>query len=92
MNRSLIIGSILTLLFIGAAALSLSWTPHAPEAMNISARLQAPSLLHPLGTDHFGRDILSLIMTGARTSIAVALVAANWVYVALASKPAQAPR
>jgi len=32
-------------------------------------------LAHPLGTDHFGRDILSMIMVGARTSIAVALVA-----------------
>jgi ABC-type dipeptide/oligopeptide/nickel transport system permease subunit len=38
-------------------------------------RLQPPSAAHWFGTDHFGRDIFSMIMVGARTSIAVALVA-----------------
>ncbi len=38
-------------------------------------KLQPPSPAHWLGTDHFGRDIGSLLMAGARTSIAVALVA-----------------
>ena len=37
--------------------------------------MKPPSWAHPLGTDQFGRDILSMIMEGARTSIAVALVA-----------------
>jgi peptide/nickel transport system permease protein len=37
--------------------------------------MKPPSAAHPLGTDHFGRDILSMIMVGARTSIAVAVVA-----------------
>ena len=43
--------------------------------LNIAARLQPPSGDHLFGTDHFGRDMLSMLMVGARTSIAVAIVA-----------------
>jgi peptide/nickel transport system permease protein len=75
MTRSLILGGLLSAIFTVAALLSFIWTPYGYEALNIPARLQAPSMTHLLGTDHFGRDILSLIMVGARTSIAVALVA-----------------
>lgn len=75
MMRRLVPGALLVVLFLAAAALSLVWTPLDPGAMNIPAKLQSPSLTHPFGTDHFGRDLLSMIMTGARTSIAVALVA-----------------
>ncbi|PYG31092.1 ABC transporter permease [Pelagimonas varians] len=75
MNRNLIIGMFLSLLFVAAALLSFLWTPASTETLNISGRLQAPNWDNWLGTDHFGRDILSMIMVGARTSIAVALVA-----------------
>jgi peptide/nickel transport system permease protein len=73
--RSLWIGLALSAVFVAAAALSFVWTPYAVDGMNIPARLQPPTWAHPLGTDHFGRDILSMIMVGARTSIAVALLA-----------------
>lgn len=75
MSRNLILGGALTALFLGAAALSFLWTPYGVTALNIPARLQPPNGTHLLGTDHFGRDILSMLMVGARTSIAVALVA-----------------
>ncbi|MFP4043942.1 MAG: ABC transporter permease [Rhodosalinus sp.] len=75
MPRSLWIGVALSAVFVLAAALSFVWTPYPVDGMNIPARLQPPSWAHPLGTDHFGRDILSMIMVGARTSIAVALLA-----------------
>ncbi|MGH1412610.1 MAG: ABC transporter permease [Pelagimonas sp.] len=75
MNRSLLFGLCLTSVFIVAACLSYFWTPADTETMNISARLRPPDGLNWLGTDHFGRDLLSMIMVGARTSIAVALVA-----------------
>ena len=75
MTRNLILGTLLSAVFVLAALLSFVWTPFDAEALNIPARLQAPNATHLLGTDHFGRDILSLIMVGARTSIAVALVA-----------------
>lgn len=74
-NRALLPGLVLTLLFTGAALVSLVWVPYDTTVLAISDRLKPPGLAHPFGTDQFGRDILSMIMVGARTSIAVALVA-----------------
>ena len=72
---SLAIGIAVSALLVGAALLSLAWTPYRPGAIDIVHRLAHPSLAHPLGTDAFGRDELSMIMAGARTSIVVAVVA-----------------
>ncbi|WP_410482348.1 ABC transporter permease [Ovoidimarina sediminis] len=72
---SLLIGGVLFALFAAAALLSFLWTPYDHTAMAISDRMLRPSAQHLLGTDHFGRDILSMIMVGARTSIAVAILA-----------------
>ena len=68
-------GAVLTLLFAGAALLSFLWVPYDIVALDIANRIKPPSLAHPLGTDHYGRDIASMIMVGGRTSLAVALVA-----------------
>jgi peptide/nickel transport system permease protein len=68
-------GGLLTAAFAALAALSLAWLPHDVAALDIARRLEPPSPAHPLGTDHFGRDMLSMLMAGARTSIAVALIA-----------------
>src|SRR5690606_24123062 len=51
------------------------WTPHDVTHLVVAERMRTPSLLHPFGTDHFGRDMLSMIMVGSRNSIAVAFVA-----------------
>ncbi|MPL75521.1 Glutathione transport system permease protein GsiD [bioreactor metagenome] len=75
MRPALLIGAGLSGLAVAAAALSLVWTPWDPTALTIGARLQPPSTTHWMGTDHFGRDILSMLMAGARTSLAVALAA-----------------
>jgi peptide/nickel transport system permease protein len=75
MNRNLVVGTFLSTVFIAAALISFVWTPFDYAVLSIPDRLQPPGMDHLLGTDHFGRDILSLIMVGARTSIAVALVA-----------------
>lgn len=75
MRGALIFGACLSAVFAGAAVLSFLWVPYDIEALDIANKIQPPSAAHPLGTDHFGRDILSMIMVGARTSIAVALVA-----------------
>ncbi len=69
------IGAALSAVFALAALVSFLWTPYAVDGMMIASRLQAPSAAHWFGTDHFGRDILSMIMVGARTSIAVAVIA-----------------
>ncbi|MBY6066113.1 ABC transporter permease [Leisingera aquaemixtae] len=75
MTRNLILGTALSSMVLLAAAVSFLWTPFDHAAMNIPAKLQTPNAQHWLGTDHFGRDLMSMIMVGARTSIAVALVA-----------------
>ncbi len=74
-NRSFMIGASLAAIFIGAALISFLWTPFDVTKLDIPNKLQKPSGLHWFGTDHFGRDIFSMIMVGARTSIAVAVVA-----------------
>ena len=75
MNRNLFLGAVLTSVFLLAALISFVWTPYDYAGLDIANKLHSPSLAHPMGTDHFGRDILSMIMVGARTSIPVALVA-----------------
>lgn len=75
MRWTLILGAIFAGLALLAAGLSFLWTPYDITQMDVANKLQGPSGAHWLGTDHFGRDILSMVMLGARTSIAVALVA-----------------
>jgi len=64
-------------LLIGAAAAAalcgLAWTPYDPMALNFAARLAAPGAAHWLGTDEFGRDILSRLMAGAAVSVTVSV-------------------
>lgn len=74
-NRSFLAGFIITAFVAAIAVLSYVWTPDDVTKLVISDKTRAPSLVHWFGTDHFGRDILSMIMVGARNSIAVALVA-----------------
>ncbi|WP_171172077.1 ABC transporter permease [Ruegeria sp. HKCCA0370] len=75
MNRNLILGALLSSLVVLAALVSFIWTPYDHAALDIPNKLQPPNGQHWFGTDHFGRDMFSMIMVGARTSIAVALVA-----------------
>ncbi len=57
-------------------ALLAPWvTPYPYDAQNLQIASQAPSLAHWLGTDEFGRDVLSRIMYGARTSLSVSATA-----------------
>ncbi len=72
---SLLVGAPLSLLFMALALLSYAWTPYDVTVLDVSLRLRPPGAEHWFGTDHFGRDVFSMVMVGARTSIAVALVA-----------------
>lgn len=74
-HRSFVLGAVLTMLMLGMAAISLVWTPWSPYEVDLAAKLQPPSAAHWLGTDAFGRDILSLLMVGARNSILVGVIA-----------------
>lgn len=71
----LIAGGGLWAVIVIAGLLSLVWTPHPIDILAIAERLQGPSAAHWLGTDQFGRDVLSRLMVGARNSIVVGLVA-----------------
>jgi peptide/nickel transport system permease protein len=73
---SLGLGAALVAVAVATALTSLVWTPHSVEVLNIAARLRPPgSPGYLLGTDHFGRDIVSMLMVGARVSLATGLVA-----------------
>jgi peptide/nickel transport system permease protein len=69
------LGAAISLALVLTALLSLVWTPADPLAMSITGRLQGPGAAHLFGTDQYGRDILSRVMTGAVTSIAVGVIA-----------------
>ncbi len=71
------IGLILVGLVAATAVVSLVYTPHDPNKMEISVRLQGPSTSHPMGTDQYGRDLLSRVMRGAVNSIAVGFIAVS---------------
>jgi peptide/nickel transport system permease protein len=72
---SFVIGAVIALAFLLIAAVALFWTPYSWLEMSITERLLPPSTAHPLGTDHFGRDVLSMLMKGTHNSIVVAIVA-----------------
>lgn len=74
-NRSFVIGFVLAIFFVLAALVSYMWTPYDVFKVDIANRLQTPSTLHWFGTNQYGRDIFSMVMVGARLSIAVAFVA-----------------
>ncbi len=74
-SRSFTIGFSLTFIFVLAALVSFIWTPFDVTDLVIKDKLIKPNGVHWFGTDHFGRDIFSMVMVGARTSIAVAVVA-----------------
>ena len=69
------IGGVLTALLLLAAALSYVWTPHSVYDVAMDAKLLPPSTLNWLGTDAFGRDVVSLLLVGARASILVGVIA-----------------
>lgn len=73
-NRSLLIGVILLLSMVLVAVLAPVISPYEPSTMNVPNRLMPPSSQHLLGTDEFGRDLLTRIMYGSRVSMFVGLV------------------
>jgi len=74
-NRSFLVGLIITGVVALMALVSFFWTPYDITRLSVANRLLGLSAEHLLGTDHLGRDVLSMIMIGARNSIVVAIVA-----------------
>jgi peptide/nickel transport system permease protein len=71
-NLPLLIGGALTLLLLVVALVSLVWTPENPARVRVALRLRGPLEAGLLGTDHFGRDVASLLMAGAWNSLSIA--------------------
>jgi peptide/nickel transport system permease protein len=69
-----LVGGALLLVAFAAALLGAIHTPYDPISHNLTARLQAPSLLHWLGTDEWGRDVFSRLLSGAKVSISISLM------------------
>lgn len=69
------VGILLLGLIAAIALLSFLWTPWDAGAIDVARRLQPASWAHPLGTDQLGRDLLSMLMAGARAPLGVAALA-----------------
>jgi peptide/nickel transport system permease protein len=71
---NMIIGSALLIFICGMAFIALFWTPYDPAAIKLIARIKPPSAQFWLGTDEFGRDVVSRLMAGAVQSMTVAIL------------------
>lgn len=81
-------GILVVGLVLLTALVSLVWTPFDPVSVDVRSRWADPSWPHVLGTDDSGRDIASLLMAGARTTVVVAVgagVVASILGIALAA-------
>jgi len=74
-NRLALVGLGILILFIVIALLTPWIAPYSYETQNLNLGATPPSAQHWLGTDIFGRDLLTLIMYGGRISLAVGFVA-----------------
>lgn len=74
-HPSLAIGLVATIIFAVLGLVSLVWTPYPIGDISIARRFMGPDAAHLLGTDHLGRDLLSLIMSGTLVSFTVATTA-----------------
>lgn len=72
-NYNLMIGGAITLFFLAVALIGQFWTPYGTTTMDSMAVNLAPCAAHPLGTDNFGRDILSRVMAGSGSTFFVAV-------------------
>ena len=74
-NKLAVLGLIIVVVIVLGVVFANFLTPYAYDAQDYGARFSYPSLEHPLGTDNFGRDLLSRILYGGRISLLVALLA-----------------
>ncbi|MEI8348513.1 MAG: ABC transporter permease [Candidatus Omnitrophota bacterium] len=74
-NKLAVGGAIFVFLLVIVAIAAPLFAPQDPNAIDVDSILQLPSVIHPLGTDDLGRDVLSRMIWGARISLAVGFVA-----------------
>ncbi|HUR18565.1 MAG TPA: ABC transporter permease [Acidimicrobiales bacterium] len=74
-DRGAVLGAVLFVLLVAAVATAPLLSPFDPTSIDPRHALAHSSRLHPLGTDLLGRDVLSRLLHGGRTSVAAALAA-----------------
>ncbi len=74
-RKNLMAGIVIVGFLTAIALLSLFWTPLPPARMQIIHKLQPPLAFGLLGTDQFGRDVLSMLMVGCWNSLSIAVSA-----------------
>ncbi len=72
-SKKYIIGMIMMVLVLLFVLVGLVYTPYDPNEMQEGVKNMPPSLIHWFGTDNFGRDILSRVMEGSRTTFLIAI-------------------
>ncbi len=70
-----VLGSVLLAVLVLACLLGGVLAPYSPEAMDFAGRFAAPSAGHWLGADQLGRDVLSRLLVGARSTVPLAVAA-----------------
>lgn len=73
-NRMAMTGLIIIVVLVLTAVLAPYISPHDPYRVDMNEQFLSPSLTHWLGTDNFGRDVLTRILYGARISLVVGIV------------------
>src|SRR5205823_10466564 len=74
-HRMAVVG-LLVVAVLGAASALAPWvSPYDPDKPQLQLQLGAPSLVHPMGTDDLGRDLLTRIMYGGRISLSIGILA-----------------
>lgn len=74
-SPTLILGTLLLVLVVAAAAGAPILTPYDPSSHDLDRTFEGPSRAHPLGTDNFGRDLLSRLLYGARIDLMIGIFA-----------------
>jgi peptide/nickel transport system permease protein len=76
-NRLAMIGLVIIILLVLAAIFGPYLSRYGPNDIEMKIRLQPPSLEHLFGTDDFGRDVLSRVLSGAAVSLKVGVIAVS---------------
>ncbi len=74
-NRGAVVGLAIVLVYIGMALFADLLAPYSPIDGQLAEKLQPPTMAHPLGADELGRDLLSRLLFGARSSLEIQLAA-----------------
>lgn len=72
-NTTAMIGLAITLLVLFGVTIGAELMPYSPVQMDLANILSPPSWIHPLGTDSFGRDVLTRVLFGGRVSLLISI-------------------